>query len=269
MINISYGICVGKTHDKDMLKNLIISILKQDIDFFEILLIGEDLEEWNKFDNYIRVIPFDESVKPGWITKKKNILAQESKYHNVCIMHDYYLLSNHWIEGVRTCSMKVNNWKNHYQGWDILVCEALTKELHRHSAWNVSPKRMQEVIDTNPDLYVPMLMAAAPHENGPQYVNGLPYTVQDLTHIQYISGGFIFCKKDVLLDVPLNESMIWGDAPGEDVEWSERLSQKGYLYTFNPYSRVSCQKPNKWRVFQMPNEFVEVLRGYYGTKTRV
>lgn len=257
MMNISYGICVGKNHNTEYMGNLIRSIRNQNNDKYEILLIGENLNQYAADD--VEILFFDESERSGWITKKKNILAKYSRYDIVCILHDYILLDDNWLNGVRKATEEIGNW-------NVLLNEVVTFEGTRHSDWQVSPFRMEELINKNPKLYVPMLMNVAPHENHPKYICGLPYDVTDLTHVQYISGGIIFCKRELFTEVPMNENMIWGDAPGEDVEWSERLSKKSYLYNFNRYSKVHLQKSGKWKMYQMPNEFVIALREYYGSK---
>lgn len=255
-MNITFGIIVGPGYNSEYVTNLLNSILDQNIDRFEIIMIGQNIDEWKDYNKNIKVIPFDESQKAGWITRKKNIVAQNAMYENVCILHDNFLLHKGWYDGVKKCP----------DNWNILMNEILTLEGNRHVSWNVSPFFMQKLIETDRALYIPMLMNEAPHENGPQYINGLPYDVDDLSHIQYIGGGFIFCKRSVLLDVPLNEDMVYSQPPGEDVEWSLRLSEAGYTYRFNPYSQSSTQRPNRWHVYQMPSDFVSALRKYYGSR---
>lgn len=69
-------------------------------------------------------------------------------------------------------------------------------------------------------------------------------------------------KKDILLANPLDENLGWGDA--EDLEWSRRLVKNGFGFSFNPYTHVNVQKPNKWAVNEMPLNFVEHLRECFG-----
>lgn len=51
----------------DLLKLGIQSIHEAGIDDYEILIIGDT----KIFDDEVRVIGFDESIRPGWITRKK------------------------------------------------------------------------------------------------------------------------------------------------------------------------------------------------------
>jgi hypothetical protein len=260
-MNISYGICVGPDFDAAQLTSLVGSIIfnqPNEADF-EIIMVG-DIEKLADYIgvSHVRIIPFDENEKPGWITKKKNRIVAEASNDVVCITHDYHFFENGWLTGVNKFSRETE--------WDVLQCHINTFEGTRHSDWMVNPRRMQEVIDRDPEVFVPMLMEAAPHENGPQFVNGLPYDVSDLSHIQYISGGFILCRKQILEENPLSEDMIWGDPPGEDIVWSEQLNEKGIKFHFNPEGVVRLQRPKKWQVSQMPDEFVEALRDFYGSK---
>ena len=93
-----------------------------------------------------------------------------------------------------------------------------------------------------------------------------PYSVTDLSHVQLIPGAYILVDKSVINEVPLNEDLTWGQA--EDVEWSERVIEAGYKFDLVNYpdTYVNIQKPNKWRVFEMPHTTVERLRDMYGTR---
>lgn len=198
-------------------------------------------------------IPFDETIKTGWITKKKNIIAQKANHENLVIVHDYYLFEDLWLKGfLRYNELSPN--------WEILSNTILTYEGTRHSDWLVNQKYMDELISENPGI-AEKLMRVAPGENGPRWVCGLPYDCDKLSHIQYISGGQIIAKKKVLLDCPLDENLVWGQA--EDLAWSEYVIKKGYGFKFNPFSVSLLQKPGKWRLFEMPHDVYEILLKKY------
>jgi hypothetical protein len=198
-------------------------------------------------------ISFDETVKNGWITKKKNLIAQAAIYENVVIVHDYYDFEELWLAGFRKYDKNFPNWK-------ILSNTILNYEGNRHSDWLVNQKYMDELISEYPEIS-DLLMRIAPNENGPRWVCGLPYDCDSLSHIQYISGGQIIAKKKVLLDCPLNEELVWGQA--EDIDWSERLIKKGYNFKFNPFSFTLLQKPGKWHLNQMPDSVYQLLLKKY------
>ena len=254
-MKITYGICVGPgQYPTDTIASIQDEAYQYQEDY-EIVLIGENIPNIN---SNVRVIDFDESVKTGWITRKKNLIAQAAKYPTLCLMHDYFLLRGGWIYGLL---MAVEQNPN----WSVMCNRIYNMDYTRHADWMINPRKMEELIVTNPERYTPLLMGEAPHENHPKFVNGLPYSVSDLGHIQYISGGFILVKTSALLNVPMNEDMVWGTPPGEDVEWSERLIANDHKIVYNKHSVTDIGKPGKWQVTQMPMEFVTELRKYYGS----
>ena len=53
---------------------------------------------------------------------------------------------------------------------------------------------------------------------------------------QYSPGGMIIAKRDILLETPWNELITWNMA--EDVELSQRLRNKGYVYKLNDQTKA-------------------------------
>ena len=157
----------------------------------------------------MRHIPFDETIKWAWVTKKKNVLAAEATYDNVVIFHDYYVFDKDWYKNMVEFSDSVN--------WDICSCQQLLITGKRHfTDW---------VVWDDPIF--------------PRYA-ALPYDEWTRVPFMYISGGFIQAKKQVLIDNPFNEELVHGQA--EDVEWSLRVRDK-YRIVCNGGSIV---KHNKW-----------------------
>jgi len=44
-------------------------------------------------------IPFDENMRPAWITLKKSIITHAATNENIVYMHDYMVLTEGWYEG--------------------------------------------------------------------------------------------------------------------------------------------------------------------------
>lgn len=246
--DITFGVCVGPNYNRHHLETLIESIRSQNIkSSYEILLIGIDqLSSYDSDDT--TAIPFDESKMAGWITKKKNILAQTARYSNICIVHDYYQFPRDWYTTIISG-----------EPWEVLMTPVVNKNGTRGADWLINPERMREFLDANPAMYQ-RLREAAPHET-PKYVCGLPYHVQNMNYIQYVSGGYILAKTHVLLNVPLNEKLKWGDA--EDLEWSERLVRR-YPINIKVSTQVNIQKERKWEVSQIPADVLLGLESFYG-----
>lgn len=233
MLEITYGICAGK--DAPYLTVTLDSILNQYHDNpnqpYEILLATDN-------------------VGP-WLPQKKNWIAQNAKFDTLVLLHDYYFLDMEWLFGMEIFSENLPEWK-------VCTNKILTKEGTRHTDWMINPRAMQKAIKQRPEL-VPILMAANPHENGPQFINALPYDCFDFLPQQYISGGYIICKRDVLLDNPLDETMQPGQP--EDLEWSERVFSKPENWPyFNRFSQAHVLKPRKWVVTQIPDEALKIMR---------
>lgn len=256
-MEITFGICASPNGNLDYLENLIYSIK----DSYEYAALPEDKMEIivsgsvpdNRKIKGVIYLEFDESIKPGWITKKKNDIVRKANYKNVVLLHDYYMLDDFWWKGFRS-------FEKNYPDWKIAMNMVINFEGYRHSDWLVNQKYMDELLKKHPEL-IDELNQIAPYENGPRWVSGIPYEVNDLSHIQYISGGYIVAKKSVLLDFPLDENLLWGDA--EDIEWSERVISKGYTFTLNIYCMNFLQKTGKWHLYQMSNNALECLRKMY------
>lgn len=249
-MNVTFGICLSIDINQVYINKLIKSIHSQkwEDNNYEIILIGgsDPTPLIDNFTNY-RYIPFDESIKSGWITRKKNLIAQNATYENLVIMHDYYMLGPTWYEGL----------KRFGNDWDIMVHRMFNLEGKRHSDWMVHADYMRMMIEKYPGTSKD-LMDVAPHENAPIYVCGLPYDVADLTKLQYVNGAYFSCKKHVLINTPQNENLVWGNP--EDLEWATRLMQNDYKMRFNSYSYSTSQKPNKWHMYEMPFHLVDRLR---------
>jgi hypothetical protein len=179
------------------------SILNQNIDDdFEIIVVGgRNLNLKNMLH-----VPFDETIKRAWITKKKNIISQLSKYDNICMMHDYVILFNGWYE----------NYKNFDQEWDVCMNPVINQDSQRFRDWITWP----EWCDEGRLIF-------------------LDYNTKDRTKQMYISGTYFCVKKVFMLNNPLDESLSWGQ--GEDVEWCGRIRDK-WIYKCNNNSEVGLLK---------------------------
>lgn len=181
----SFGICFHDTHN---LETTICSIVNQktnkDID---VLMIGPDNEISKKLckkHHNVRWIVFDENMKKGWITLKKNLLVQNSKYENICLMHDYVALCENWISGFDVFGYN----------WDVCMTPVRMKNGMRHRDWF--------------SWFRPLKF--------------IPYADSTKTNQMYINGTYWCGKKDFMLKNPQNENLCWGQ--GEDVEWGARCN---------------------------------------------
>lgn len=204
-IDWTFGI-ITVYEDKDRLQQIIESIRALEIPNYEILFVGGgDSEGIEGAD--IRKIDFDETVKDKWITRKKNIIAQEAKYDNIVLMHDYHIFHPDWYK----------NFVAFGTDWDICSCpQYLITGARNPMDWSLWDKP------------------------GFGRAWSLNYNDWSQTQYMYISGGFFIVKRHVLLEEPLNEDLVWNQE--EDVEWSYRVRNK-YVMKCNGNSPVYH---NKW-----------------------
>jgi hypothetical protein len=182
---ITFGIITTK-ETQSYLDIIIDTIKKQQIpnNLYEIIIVGNcdiiDIENTT-------VIPFDESVKHMWITKKKNTITNNAKFENIVYLHDYIALCNGWYNG----------FLNFGFDWDI--CMNPISNLDGGS----------RILD----------WMGLPDDN--IYGNVvLPYHYKGSSGM-YIPGYYWIAKKNIMLEFPLNENYLWGE--GEDIEWSKRV----------------------------------------------
>ena len=213
-MNFSFGI-ITSGQNEEFIEKIIDSIKIQQIDKFEIIIVGGNYLDYFDGAN-ITHIPFDESVKKGWITKKKNLITKSSKFENIVYMHDYIILEKGWYEGFikfgnnfKIVTNKIYNLDNsRFRDWTL---------------WNESD--MVEIVDKKVNLNLL-----------------LPYFVSSLSKKMYISGAYWIAKKSVMKKYELNEKLSWGEA--EDIEWSKRV-RNDISFKFNKHSSVKLLKQKR------------------------
>jgi hypothetical protein len=205
-MNFSFIICTSNPNLDQV--NLSIKTIKDlEIPNYEIIVVGGISS--TPSSEKIRYVEFDESVKPGWITKKKNIGVLESIYENLVIMHDYFSFDYDWYD----------NWV----------------EFSKNNSWDIAANPIRGI--NNQRIHTDWVIY-----DHPNYKKGmpLPYSDWSKTKNQYISGGYFLVKRAVYLNNLLNEDLVWNQA--EDVEWSLRVRNK-YKIVCNSTSIV---RHTKW-----------------------
>jgi hypothetical protein len=201
-MNWTFGFITGGLQEQ-RLSTIISSIKKQCIKEYEIIVVGS----CNIKDDKVKVIPFDESIKKAWITRKKNIIAQEAKYENVLFHHDYIKLCDEWYD----------NFVKFGDDWDVCVNKIIRMDGVRHLDWFVWNPKMRLI----------------PYEET-KYVN---------TGDMFCPGASFCVKRGFILKNPLDENRCWGD--GEDHDWSNKI-YKFWNYKCNPNSVVQYIKKNRF-----------------------
>jgi hypothetical protein len=178
---------------------------------YEIVLVGDSSKISMFAADDVKIIEFDESIKRSWITRKKNLIAQNCKFNKISMHHDYVAVLPGWFE----------NFEKFGNDWDV----AMTR------VENVDGSRFRD--------WVSWYEGA-----GEKIIQFLKYDDHTQTDQMYVSGSYFCVKKQFLLLNPFDENLCWGQ--GEDVEWSKRV-RNSWNYKMNFRSSVrSLKMKHKW-----------------------
>ena len=200
--------------DHKFLHQIITSIVNQEglsKDNYEIILVGQKTEKVvDILSNHsimgvrLKLIDFNEEIRIGWITKKKNLITQYSDNQNICFLHDYVALCQGWYNG----------FKEFGENWDVCMNPIRRIDGRRFRDWIIFKEWWG-------------------------YPEFIPYSEANRTLNMYVSGTYWCAKKDYMTANPLDERRGWGQ--GEDIEWSHRCRHH-WNYKMNVNSAVRFMK---------------------------
>lgn len=266
-MDMTFGIIVAPDTPYGQLDHVVRSITKMFIDLpdyaYQIVLVGgnENIPKLTIPNCIIQWVDFDETVKPKWITRKKNIITQNFESTWFCLVHDYFIFEPGFI---KTFMDKRSETDANVMQTRMLIAEHIgdvSKQDSRHSDWLIDPRITEQFYAYDPDAQG-RASGISPNEE-PKYVCGLPYEVTDLTHLQYISGGFICARDYIMKAVPQNENLVWGQA--EDLEWTDRLRLVQPRISITDKHGITLRKRRKWAVKNMCDIDIDNLRDEYGS----
>jgi hypothetical protein len=230
-MDFTFGIVTNGGNDS-CIQQMVDSVAAENIPNYEIIIIGDSAIRGDKVTH----IPFDETVKEGWTTRKKNIITQQAKYDNIMVAHDYFKVVEGWYEGQKTAG----------ENYEIRMDKIINADGSRFRDWTLWPHNYNHI-----DSIVC---------EGQRRFALIPYDMTHLTQHMYISGGYWIGKKQFMLDNPQNENLCWGQ--GEDVEWSFRIRNK-IKFNMNPHSSVMIVKGFKPPAFEeLDANRIEILKHY-------
>ncbi len=218
-MRFTFGVCVCENNINSHEK-IIKSIEGLNIPEYEIIFIGA--KECKK--DSVRFIEFDESIRNGWITKKKNILCSAAIYENIVLLHDYLKFHDKWYEG----------FLKNGDDFDICMNVILNANGSRFRDWCLNPYKV-----------IPPIGPLTTREFS------LPYDENRLIPKMYISGAYWVAKTKFMKENPLDESLLWGES--EDLEWSNRVLSIAN-YKMNSDSIVNLIKFKHYDFDEISNE---------------
>lgn len=214
----TFGIITNGRRNEAM-ERIIRSIHSQQVPNYEIIVCGTYFDRKEKDFTYIH---FTEHDDRGWLTRKKNIVAQAAKYENIIIIHDRMLPDEEWFKGMK-------HWGNYF---DALSCVTLFKAFGKYLRafdWMAhDPKTIKAPVVHNPFL------RAASSKDVPRPEMALHY--DDWDPRVAMCGSMAILKKSLWEVVPWDEKLFWVNY--EDVNISHRITASGGVIRFNPYSKM-------------------------------
>ncbi len=215
-MDITFGIITYKGSD-DYIDVVIDSIEREQIPNYEVIVVGD----YKRTRRNTTIIPFDETIKSGWITRKKNIITENAKNDIVVYSHDYIRLNEGFY----------NSWKAFGNDWDIAM-NVIKNDVNCDCDISRSPfcrgaengGRFRDWVVWDDPVYGEGRIINEPWcPSGGLFFEGnvfFPPYSYNKTECMYISGAYWLAKKHVMEREPLDESLA--QAQGEDVEWSKR-----------------------------------------------
>jgi hypothetical protein len=217
------------------INEIIDSIELQGIEKYEIIIVGNiAISRKNTI-----IISFDETIYPGWTSRKKNIITQYAKYENIVFMRDYIKLHKDWYNGYL-------QFGNDFEIANNIILDT-DNTRYRDLCLNMNFCHGQHLIveQTQPepgksdvwiDNYKPVFET---NLNSWQVLIDYDVNLEKIKEYIYISGSYWVVKKYVMIDCPINENLL--QLQSDDIEWSQRVLQK-YKYTFNKHSICNLLK---------------------------
>lgn len=199
-MDITFGI-MTRDNQKNV-ESIVSSILIQNIEFYEVIIIGDVNDVWHS--DHIFVINDPGVNAANHITKKKNMIIDLASHSNVVMMKDYVALNDDWYEGIKS-----------FGQFDILMNRIVDGHERRYLDW----------IWENPI---------------PGDGRNIPYHIKN--HIQmFVPGVFLIAKLYVLKKYKFNEKLI-GLGKSSDVQWSKAaLKEYSYhMNTMSSCRLIQC-----------------------------
>lgn len=190
---------------KDWLEDIINSIKKQNIPEYEILVCGS---YYDRHELNFRYIPYNKRDDKGWITKKKNIIAKEAKYQNICIIHDRILFDKNWYKGMK-------KWGNCFEV--LAVPQLFINNKERFGDWTCNKGFDIKTADN----FIPITTGHCEYRDWDKDIPGY--------------AGVTIIKKSIMEKNGFNESLYWGKQY-DDILMHQNINSKGYILRMNPHA---------------------------------
>lgn len=224
----TFGIPVGPD-DATLLNACVKRILEFDIPKKEIILCGRPGQNFQYWDQ-VRIVGEDIPAPPVQISRKKNRIAQEARYENLCIIHDRVFLPANFMDAVLQFgnAYPLTTFQSIYfdDKWNLVPRRysdfGVAKKLDAHNNLGL----MRDDADT-PGKFAPTVFPLV--ERG-EFLFANPHRYSK--HV-FPTGSLYLCKRSVWLRCPQNDALAWAEF--EDVEHAARATAMGIPSRINPH----------------------------------
>lgn len=215
--------------DATLLNACVARILELDVPRKEILLCGRPSANFKYWDQ-VRIVGEDITAPPVQICKKKNRLAEEASYENLCIIHDRVFLPINFRQVVHrfgnafplTAMQSVYFDDRHNFALRRYSDFGMGLRLDSHIAHGIG---RQETL--TPSRYATGVLSEI-ETTGFVFANAHRYTKN-----HYPTGSLYLVKRKVWARAPQDESLVWTEF--EDIEQGERAARLGIPSRVNPH----------------------------------
>ena len=193
--NWSFGI-ITNGQNNDSVKSLVESIIDQNIPNFEVNICGPSPYDSQLPNNVY--ISKDVKISPdirGPISRKKNTLIKISKFENLCLLHDRYLLPKNWYSNMK-------EYGNYFDFLEIPNVDISKSRAPYHQVYN----------NNIADIYMRSYPFLRLKQSSPN---------------QFLQGGSITGKKSIMCKNLFLDHLHWGEF--EDVHFSKKNYLDGSL----------------------------------------
>jgi hypothetical protein len=226
----SFGIPVGPD-DATLLNVVVKRILELPIPHKEIVLCGRPGANFQYWDE-VRIVGEDITAPPVQICAKKNRIALEARYENLCIIHDRVFLPADFLNAMQ----RFGDLYPFVALQSVYFDDRFNMVPRRYSDYGTAPRvRSQSALGlmrdndaSSPSPFSPSVFALT-EKAGFYYANPARYS-----RANYNTGSLYICKRSVWLACPQNETLYWTEF--EDLEQAYRANDLGIPSRVNPYA---------------------------------
>lgn len=257
LMSFTFGIITtgdGPQYEK-YTDQVIQSILSQGIpeDNYEIIVVGGAPR------SNVKHISFDDSNHLAWVTRKKNIITENSTKEYIVFLYDYISLEPGWYTFISDHLLS-------HGPFDVGITRVENKDGSRYIDWVLDESACSGSLWTEKKHHTKYDRGAIVSFYRKEWECLLPYDLPDKVleytrYYQYLPGIYWIARKSVMKEYPLNESLNLEE--GEDILWSQEVREK-YPFTFISGAKVKLLKQQYIKYKEVPPSVIQELKRWVG-----